>query len=125
MKYVALFIASIACANYALADQILGKVRICHYPGLTELMDKHSIPLKKGDKFVSFSDDASTTYYWVTLLEDATVPPKPKCVIVSTEATDILPGYKITPKSRRGVLSGNLPPGTTLAATPIEIFKGQ
>lgn len=89
-------------AAFPAAGQAVGKIRICRVPGLTELMDRQTVPIPKGTIYTSGDDqktgDQLQPYFTVHTTEDAILPPKPGCVVVGAQLNDAPAGFALTTK---------------------------
>jgi hypothetical protein len=100
----------------------VGTIRICRYPGLTELMDHKSVVIPKGSGFIH-SKDSDTVDHSIVTTADATLGPKPACVNVAAMEGDSAGAKPITAKTGRFIAAfyPNIA-GLTAVATAVEEF---
>lgn len=75
--------AALSSLPSAAAAQAHGKIRICREAGLTELMDRHSVPIPAGTAFVNASDRNGNDlkpHFEAHTTAPVVLPPKPGCV---------------------------------------------
>jgi hypothetical protein len=77
-----------------------GKIRICRYPRLTELMDRHSVPIPAGTVFINSFDPRTGSdikpVFELRTTADVVLPPKPGCVTAPAEFKEPAPGFALT-----------------------------
>jgi hypothetical protein len=82
------------------APGAIGRLKICRYPGLTELMDRKSVTIPAGTGYGSGdtkSGEQLKPYFLVKTLEAATLPPKPGCVTVPAQMAENPEHFHLTP----------------------------
>ncbi len=121
-RFAAALLLAIGASSGAYADA--GKIRICRYPGLTELLDQKSVLIPAGSHFENSAlpvPDGKMRHVVVTAAA-VTIGPKPDCAVVLAKETENFVHKPIT--TRTGQFHEQFTiPGITLIAAPIEDFQ--
>lgn len=118
LKMFFIFALSLLAAE-SVAAEVSGKIRICRHPGLTEMLDKQSIPIPAGS---SFTTSGPTSEFVVTTTDAVKLGPKPGCAVASAEITENQGHLRVTKKSGR-LEAQFVIAGAELEAVVVEDFK--
>lgn len=112
-------LCAIALVSSGIAHAESGKIKICRHPGLTEMLDRQSIPIPAGS---SFTTSGPTSEFVVTTTQDVTVGQKPGCAVAPAEITENQGHLRVTKKSGRLVAQFAIT-GASIEAVVVEDFK--